>query len=234
MGRIAGKVLTVLFLVIISYSVHAQRYWEIGGMAGGSYYLGDVNPSKQFYHLNPAGGGFIRFTHTQRWQSRYALTAGYLSGDDKDFDNKFQQLRAHSFETPFVEFSGTIEFNFNPFKLEDKKKFFSPYVYTGGAFFMATNATQPYQPAIPFGVGLKLNFLKLFTFGVEWGFRKTFTDGLDKLTWYKTLPVSQLTNDSRLQKQTGYTRQRDWYSMALISLSFKLYSYDKVCHIYDN
>ncbi|PKP17966.1 MAG: hypothetical protein CVU05_14550 [Bacteroidetes bacterium HGW-Bacteroidetes-21] len=233
MGRIAGKVISIFILVIISFTANAQKYWELGGMAGGAYYLGDINHSKQFYHFNPAGGGFLRYSFTQRWQARIALNAGYLSGDDKDFANKFQQLRAHSFSTPIVETSGTIEFNFKPFKLEDRKKFFSPYVFTGGTFLIASNASNPYQIAIPMGVGLKLNFLKLFTFGVEWGFRKTFTDGLDKLTWDKTLPFTQLTDEYQLPKQTGYYRQKDWYSMVLVSLSFKLYSYDKACHTYD-
>lgn len=232
MGRFAG-IISVVFLTLLNTSSFAQRYWELGGMAGVSYYLGDVNPSLQFYQARPSGGGFIRYSFTQRWQSRFAINAGYLCGNDRDFADKFQHLRNHSFATPVVEASATIEFNFKPFKLEDRRKFFSPFVYTGVAFFMATNATQPYQPAIPFGVGIKLNFLKLFTFGIEWGFRKTFTDGIDQLTWYKNIPYSELTDEFQLPKQRGYFRQKDWYSLALVSLSFKLYSYDKACHVYD-
>ena len=231
MRRLAGTFAFLFILALSSQSI-AQKYWELGGMGGVSYYLGDVNPSRQFYSSMPTGGGFLRYTHTQRWQSRIAMVGGYLSGSDRDFGNKYQQLRNHSFSTPIIEVAATVEFNFKPFKLTDKKKFFSPFVYVGGAFFMATNASHPYQPAIPFGVGLKLNFLKTFTFGFEWGFRKTFTDGIDRLTWYKNIPNTQLTDDYSLPKQTGYVRQKDWYSFALLSLSFKLYSYDRVCHIY--
>jgi hypothetical protein len=232
MGRLAG-ILTWVFLIILCFRADAQRYWELGGMGGISYYQGDVNPSRLFYSPMPTGGGFLRYTVNQRWQTRMAVVGGYLTGNDRDFSNKYQFIRNHSFSTPLVELSGTVEFNFKPFKLEDRKKFYSPYIYVGGAFFLATNASQQYGPAIPFGMGIKLNFLKMFTFGMEWGYRKTFTDGLDKLTWYKDIPVSELTEEYRLPKQIGYARQRDWYSFVLVSLSFKLYSYDKVCHLYD-
>jgi len=232
MGRYAG-IITVVFIFLLNVNISAQKYWELGGMGGVSYYLGDINHSRQFYNSMPTGGGFLRYTFTQRWQSRIAVVGGYLKGSDRDFNNQYQYLRNYSFATPIIETSATVEFNFKPFKLEDRRKFFSPFVYTGGAFFMATNAYQPYQVAIPFGVGLKLNFLKLFTFGVEWGFRKTFTDGIDRITWYKNIPYSELTTEYQLPRQTGYYRQRDWYSFALVSLSFKIYSFDRACHVYD-
>lgn len=235
-GRKVGIVIVfVLFQsFLINQISYSQRYWEAGFSLGSTYYLGDINHSRHFYSPGIAGGGFLRYTFTQRWQVRLGAFGGVLSGDDLDFNNEFQQLRAHSFSTPVVDVTGQVEFNFKPFKLTDPKKRFSPYVYTGTTFFIATFTPQPYQMAIPMGVGLKVNFLKTFTFSVDWGFRKTFTDEIDKLTWYKKLPFDQISEGYVLPKQTGYYKQKDWYSVLLFSLSFKLYSYDRVCLTYTN
>jgi len=233
-GSLVGKIILSLIFCgfLFNAKVNAQKYWEFGLSAGTSYYLGDVNHARQFYSPSPAIGAFLRYAYGLRWQYKASLVGGALRGDDLDFYNQYQQMRAHRFKTPILDLSTQVEFNFKPYRLVDSRRLFSPYVFAGATFLIASWTPQPYQPAIPFGTGIKVNFMKYMALNVEWGFRKTFTDELDNLTWYKNLPVEELTPYSRLNKQKGYFRQKDWYSLFLVSISFKIISNDSECHLY--
>jgi len=100
--------------------------------------------------------------------------------------------------------------------------------------------------SIPFGLGVKVNFLRNFSFGAEWGLRKTFTDYLDDVstTYYDPLELSlkrseataQLADPSIVKHQTGSGRgnatTKDWYSFAGIWLTFKLFDSGESCPAY--
>ena len=46
----------------------AQEYkYEIGGMAGGAYYMGDLNKNGFFKGLNPSLGAVFRYNVNFRW-----------------------------------------------------------------------------------------------------------------------------------------------------------------------
>lgn len=220
----------VLFVIV--FSVTAQKNLDFGLFGGTSYYLGDLNTSRQFYHAHPAYGILMRYNLNSRWAVRASVYGGGLSGDDLDFKYKYQRFRKYSFYTPVVEVTGQIELNFLPYKISDKKNRYTPYVHLGGTFLIASYAIQPYQPAIPFGVGFKFNFLKRVGLGIEWTFRKTFTDGIDKVVWYKNLPTTSVDNSYLLNKQTGYFHQRDWYSLCGLFITYQFKPSGVDCNTY--
>ena len=50
-----------LFLLVVNgLLLNAQRTIEGGVIAGGLYYLGDINPAKQFHSTKLGGGLFVR------------------------------------------------------------------------------------------------------------------------------------------------------------------------------
>ena len=105
--------------------------------------------------------------------------------------------------------------------------------------------------AIPFGLGIRFNFLEYYSAGFEWGFRKTFTNYIDDVGGtYVDRDLFLIMRDSRIadlsdrttaikpvgspdyneagNMRANNTNTTDWYSFAVISFTFKL-NYSKNC-----
>jgi len=110
--------------------------------------------------------------------------------------------------------------------------------------------------SIPFGIGMRVNFLKYYCVGLEWGFRKTFTDYIDDVSttyvgWNflkqerdplvadlsdrTTTVIGETENGEKIYDyhRAGTARgnnknTKDWYSFATLSFTFKL-NYTKDC-----
>ena len=104
--------------------------------------------------------------------------------------------------------------------------------------------------SIPFGLGMRVNFLKYYCIGLEWGFRKTFTDYIDDvsstyvrrefLIEYRSQLIADLADRTTVvigETQNGEkiydyhaagtargnnAKTKDWYSFATLSFTFKL------------
>jgi hypothetical protein len=93
---------------------------------------------------------------------------------------------------------------------------------------------------MPFGFGGKFSISKRFAIGIEWGFRKLFTDYLDDVsTTYadarllgkeRSSAAENLsgsirrtgTNPGNTGRMRGFSWNTDWYSMAALTLSLKI------------
>jgi hypothetical protein len=107
--------------------------------------------------------------------------------------------------------------------------------------------------SIPMGIGMRVNFLKYYCVGLEWGFRATFTDYLDDVSGvyvdrdllieYRSRLIADLADRTTTMKsgeegipdyhKAGTARgnnaqTKDWYSFAVLTFSFKL-NYTKDC-----
>lgn len=186
-------------------SVFAQRS-EIGGFVGGSFYLGDLNPTGLFSQTQFAAGGVYRYNLTPRWALRGNAFWGTVMGDDAKYDNP----RNLSFRSRIAEFSVQAEINYLTYFTGSKNYRFTPYLFGGIAVFSFNPQTyydgkwvdlaplhtegqglpqypnkKPYnttQLAIPFGLGFKYSLNATFSIGLEWGMRMTFTDYLDDVS----------------------------------------------------
>lgn len=200
---------------------NAQRKVDLGVFTGGSYYLGDINQSRHVYAPSIAVGGFYRYNMNPRYSIRGNVYYCGLKGDDRDFNNNFQNWRAAGFKASILDVTLQFEFNFLPYSTIGKKWNYSPYV-TGGIGFSFINSTSvsTYELIIPFGIGLKVNLSKKLSAGLEWGFRKTFNDDLDGLeNW----------NDPGY---TSHFHNYDWYSFTGIFVTYKIFNYRDDCPAY--
>jgi hypothetical protein len=66
------------------------RQHEVGLFVGGSYYIGDLNPSKHFNATRPSIGGFYRFIPNYRYAFRGGIYYGEVLADDSQSDNADQ------------------------------------------------------------------------------------------------------------------------------------------------
>ena len=224
-------VATLLSFVFLFGSLQAKAQYglEIGFNAGVSYYMGDINYARQFYHPRHNLGASLKF----HFSNRVILRLGYfntkLVGRDADFNNTFQQVRNKEFGVSLNEISAQAEINFLPYIYGDvSRNSFTPYMQVGvaGAFVGRTaNDDDFFTMAIPFGFGFKKNILPRLVLSIEWAFRWTISDMIDGITNesikkdYQLAYGTPLTEDINM-KQLGFRYTNDWYSVALVGISY--------------
>jgi len=211
--------------LLMPLSLFSQRGGEVGVLAGGSYYMGDINLYKHFYTPHLGAGVFGKYHFNSRYVLRVSGLYTELSAADADFNNEFQLLRNSDFESMLIELSMQFEVHFLPYELcEMKRRSFTPYLQSGLAVYFAGSSQQVFGLAIPIGFGIKKNINSRLVIGAEWSFRRTFSDYLDNLSGedldvYDPNYGVPLT-ETNMFKQTGFLYNKDWYSMANITLSY--------------
>lgn len=232
---------------------------ELGFFAGGSYYIGDINPRGHFSNTKPAGGVFFRYSPHYRYAFRLGVNYGKIMGNDANSQEADQLERNLNFVSNLYEANAVAEFNFVDYRIGNDKHKFTMYVFAGvGAFlfnpksdrgngpeplrnFKTEGQTSSYakiQMSIPFGVGFKLNSGKRTGISFEWGPRRTFTDYLDDVSG--SYPVTAgdskgFTNRSLNGAATpgsmrGNPSTKDWYFYYGVTLNFKLREAHRACH----
>ena len=202
------KVLTLAFITLSFFTSKAQ-YWEAGVTTGVSSYFGELqgkSPATGSYGLTY--GALVRYHYNPYFSFKATAISGSFYATDRYASNskKFRNLES---ETQYYELAATAEWNLAQYNVLDKKTT-SPYLFAGIAGFYFNpraraagskdwvnlrplgtegqtleGGQKPYnqfQVAIPFGVGLKMGLGKRLNFGVELGFRQTFTDYLDDVS----------------------------------------------------
>lgn len=203
--------IAVLILLFVPLQLIAQRAAEseIGFTAGVSVYQGDLTEQLYtLYETNPMAGIFWRHTGRKKLGVRMGLNYARLRGSDHIAVDAARVKRNLSFFAPLVEGHALLEYNLNRY-YSGAARFShglirrgTPYFFTGLAFFwykpktrlnnevyelqrIPTEVSKSYsllQLAIPVGIGVKYSIAPQVTLGIEFGFRKTFTDYLDDVS----------------------------------------------------
>ena len=183
------------------YSSNSNTY-ELYIFGGGSYYIGDLNPTAHFRHTEPAVGLGLRYIRNPRFAHRIGFWYGNLYGDDGSSHSDVLRVRNLNFQTYVLELTASTEFNFVPFSPGDNDySYFTPYIFGGIGVFhydpVAYLNGDKYhlqnlrtegkkynltQLAIPFGFGFKWALSKHLNISLEWGLRKTYTDYIDDVS----------------------------------------------------
>ncbi|GAB4137273.1 MAG: hypothetical protein Fur0041_11950 [Bacteroidia bacterium] len=198
------KILSILFLSVLVLQANAQKSSELGIFLGGSYYIGDLNPTDHLNSLTRPAAGIV-FRHNINMRLAYTVAAnfGSIQGIDARTSSYEQQQRNLSFRSRLYELAGRMEFNFIEYRMGDERHQFTPFIFLGAAVYnfnpMANFgnqwiALQPLktegqgkgymrtQVSVPFGAGFKVNLAQRIGLVLEWGMRKTFTDYLDDVS----------------------------------------------------
>lgn len=209
-------------------SVSAQRQTklsrsELGFMVGGSYYIGDLNPIKQFKNTHMAGGLMYRFNIHSRLTWRTNLTYGFIEGSDADSKHDLIRNRNLSFQSKIFELGSGVEFSYFPFQIGHDRYRGTAYLLAELALFHMNPTTnyngeqvelQPLgtegqgtsasskghyslnQLAIPLGVGCRISLGKRACLGLEYGIRFLFTDYLDDVHSYRYADPAVIASDN--------------------------------------
>ena len=148
------RLLIIILLAGTIPTLWAQEYkYEIGGMAGGAFYMGDANKNTIFKGMNPAVGAVFRYNINFRWALKANLMGGQAEFNFFPYSDKFDYAGA---------------------------KRFSPYVLVGIGLTVAPGGGKTFaSPNIPLGVGMKYKIKNRLNLGCEFSFRKLFGDGLE-------------------------------------------------------
>jgi len=212
------RLITLMLCLMLISEAKAQEYlYEIGGMLGSSFYMGDANKTTLFKNMHPAGGAVFRYNANFRWALKADLLYGHVSGSTEGLENVFPNGAQASFDRSFVELGGQAEFNFFPYS--DKFAYanarrFSPYLLLGLGITVAPGNGKTFASLnIPIGAGLKYKVKNRVNLGVEFSVRKLFGDGLDTTKDNQLLDNPYKINGSQL-------KNKDWYSMLLFSVTW--------------
>ncbi|MEM0519276.1 type IX secretion system protein PorG [Aequorivita flava] len=213
---------TVFLILSTAYYAHSQTY-EIGGMLGGTNYIGDIGKTNYINPNSLALGGVIKWNRSTRHAFRGSVMIARIKGDDAKSNNSRRQQRGYSFENTIKEISLGIEYTFWEFNVHSQRSISTPYLYTGLTYFWydalykrgdrITDYDGAGSVAIPMVVGYKANLGVNAMVGFEIGARYTFTDNLDGSN-----PVKDLADDQSLK--FGNTNSDDWYVFTGITVTF--------------
>lgn len=175
-------------------------------MAGGSYYIGDLNQYHHFRNSKLAFGVLYRYNINPRVALRANVTFGSVEGYDSDARNAVLKNRNLSFSSEIYEVATGVEFNYFPFQIGHPRYKASAYLLAEIGIFQMNPTTTvngevielqslgtegqgtslssegvytKTQLCVPLGVGFKVSLGKKVSLGLEYGIRKTFTDYLD-------------------------------------------------------
>jgi hypothetical protein len=217
--------------------------------------------------INPAGGVIIRANINKYITIKGNVYDGTISGDDRDATSQKDKLRNLNFKSNILDIGTNLEINLTGFKPNDRHFSTSPYLFIGLSVFKfdpqaydsASNKWVRLQPlgtegeetpryndrkkygltqvSIPFGVGLKHNFSSRWNIGLEFGWRKTFTDYLDDVSntyvEYDYLSRQNGPLAARMSNRSGkldYTSKDlrgnsatdDWYMFGGVIISYSI------------
>lgn len=252
------KWIILVNICLAGYFASAQGT-EFGILVGGSAYSGDLSPMEFGLYskdIRLAGGIFGRFPIGQNVRLRIGITAGRLSSSEKD---SLRAIPRPSFQSSLAEVSLIGEFSpltgtVQPYLFGGVAAYrFNPQAGLDGGWIdlqpLGTegqgleNYPQPYnltQISLPFGAGIKFVFNETWALGVEFGWRKTFTDYLDDIGYqevtysdvydgngplaaYYSNPVAKGPEENIAPYRRG-GKHLDWYHVGGVTLSYFLNS----------
>lgn len=217
--QISAFILIALSL-FSSIAIRAQDdyKYEIGGMAGTSFYMGDANKTKLYQNPGLSAGVIFRYNKDLRWSVKNNFVIGHVSGDTRDSGNKFPLDQQASFSRMFYELGSQIEFNF--FNYSDKfgylgAKRITPYIFTGVGLTFGSGKKTFLDANIPIGIGLKYKMKDRLNIGFEFSFRKLFSDSFDV-----TEKNGQFDLDSPYEIKGSLFKNNDWYSLTMFTITW--------------
>lgn len=226
----------MIFLSVVLTGVNAQDRIEIGGRVGVSYYMGDLNPQRQFNNPSYQIGGIIRYTLNDRFALKGTGSLVKLNFSYPQYGILFPSGEiGYEGTRRMVDATGELEINFlsydHPFI---KKTRFTPYLSLGLGTtiykrFDTDNENNSEEMvfilSLPFGIGLKYKVNDWIRVGAEWSFRKTFVDDLDYVRHNNDINP----DDPYGFGNDGGINNKDIYSFAGVMVTFSMFKRKTEC-----
>lgn len=229
--HITGRLAAVILLLVSACMVSAQELeynMELGGMAGGSFYMGDANCTAPFKHVAMAGGVLARYNINPRMAIKGDLAVGCIKGTTEGLANKFPNEAHTTFSRNVYELGAQFEYSFFAYGTgagyKDSRRL-APYILAGvGLTYAPKPANHVVAMNIPLGIGVKYKLAHRLNVGAEWTMRFTTSDKLD------------VTNATGLQLDDPYgiegkvLKNKDSYSWLMVYVSYDMFPKYRKCN----
>lgn len=215
-------ILVTFFVCLIFHGMNLRAQdnykYEIGGMVGTSFYMGDANKTKLYKSPNLSAGVVFRYNVDLRWAIKSNFVVGKVSGDTRDSGNKYPLNQESSFNRMFYGLGSQIEFNFfnysDQFSYLGAKKI-SPYLFTGVGLTLGSGEKKFFDANIPIGIGVKYKIQERLNLGFEFSLRRLFSDSFDV-----TRKGDGFNLEAPYNIKSGIFKNTDWYSLTMITLTW--------------
>lgn len=200
------KTVFLFIISLFSFLLPSAQKVHIGAAGGFANYNGDLLDK---LYPKKITNGFIGFTVHYEIQDQILVRGAYnfarVNGSDVYSEKSNLRGRNLQFESAISEFSVVGEyylfnlyekrfspygfvglgiFHFNPYTSDStgRKVFLKPLSTEGQGLYPNKKQYSLWQPAIPFGGGVKFAITENLRIGIELGLRKLFTDYLDDVS----------------------------------------------------
>ncbi len=209
----------LLIVLFIRTTLFSQSH-ELGIIAGGSNYIGDIGDKKYIAPNDFSIGAVYRLNRSKRHTYRLSYTHYSISAKDKDSEVVNKNLRGLEFENTVKELAVGMEFSFWNFDLHTSGPQATPYIHSGLSLinfknlsFIGKNINESGTKtnlAIPITVGFKMRLIDQIILSAEVSAKYTFTDNLD----------GSNPEDASDARSFGNITNKDWYVFSGILLTY--------------
>ena len=206
----------ILFLacMICTIGIQAQELeyrYELGGMLGSGFYLGDANYSSLYKNNHLAGGLLFRYNLNPRMALKFDLMYTGISGNALDLKNKYPDVTGQEWEfsNSVIDLGCQYELCFWGFGTGSGykgHKRLAPYIQMGMGF---TYGNKSFSMNIPIGFGIKYKLKERLNIGIDWSMHFSMTDKLDGISDPYSI-------------KSGFLKNKDSYCLTKVYLSFDL------------
>jgi hypothetical protein len=175
--------------------ITAAQNFHFSGRLGFANYQGDLKARAiSLSQAKLMGSIGAQYDLSEHITARSYLTLASLHADDKKGTTAMQQRNLNFSQynffslndrwwTPYI-FAGIGFYHFNPYTKDTsgKKYFLQPLSTEGEGFMTGVNNYKLTQFSIPFGFGAEYSLNEDMRIGIEFGYRKIFTDYLDDVS----------------------------------------------------
>lgn len=195
----------IFVFILCSFSLFAQKGWELGAWIGTSHYFGDLKTEFKLNDPSLAGGINVRYNFNERISAMSSISYARLFADDAASTNTFERNRNLKFHTSLFSLNNQFEFNFLPYIHGSKEDFFTPYIFAGFSIFTYSPKTelngttyelryfgtegQPigeeygrFSIAASYGIGVKWDLNLDWSLNVHLSVHNSLTDYLDDVS----------------------------------------------------
>lgn len=229
--QMISRLAAVVLLLSSACGVSAQELeynMELGGMVGGSFYMGDANYTISPKNVALMGGVLARYNINPRMAVKGDLAMGHIKGTTVGMDNKFPGGEHSAFSRNVYELGAQFEYNFFAYGTgagyKDSRRL-APYILGGlGLTYAPKPAHHVVAMNIPLGLGVKFKVVERVNIGAEWTVRFTTSDKLD------------VTNKEGLQLNDPYgikskgLKNKDTYSWLMLYVSYDMFPKYRKCN----
>lgn len=229
--QIVVRMATVILLLLPAFVVSAQELeykMELGAMAGGSFYMGDVSNMGLLSNGALAGGILARYNINPRMAVKSNLALGRIKGTTIGKENKFPNGEHNTFSRNIYEFGVQYEGHFFAYGTgvgyKDSRRI-APYLLGGiGVTYAPKPADHVFALSFPLGFGVKYKFAERINAGVEWAVYFTTSDRLDVTN------TSGLVLDDPYGIESKGLKNKDCYSWLMLYISYDMFPKYRKCN----